>query len=335
MQILVVGGAGYIGSQMVKRLVRDGHQVLVLDNLSIGHREAARFGELVVGDLADLELLESVFARHEFAAVMHFGAFSQAAESVRDPAAYYRNNVAHTLNLLDAMCAYGVDHLVFSSTAAVFGEPTYIPIDEAHSLHPINPYGRSKRMVEEILADYQRAYGLHWAALRYFNAAGADPEGDLGEQHEPETHLIPIVLQVASGRRSELQVFGDDYDTPDGTCIRDYVHVTDLCDAHALALDYLCSGRPSRAWNLGTEAGFSVREVVDAARRVTGREIPVRMMPRRPGDAARLVADSTAARRDLGWRPRFTDLEIIITHAWRWECRMRGETPLATESAER
>ena len=250
MQILVVGGAGYIGSQMVKRLVRDGHKVLVLDNLGTGHREAARFGDLVVGDLADRELLESVFAHHEFAAVMHFGAFSQVAESVRDPGAYYRNNVAYTLNLLDAMRLHRVDLLVFSSTAAVFGEPTYIPIDESHPLRPINPYGRSKCIVEEILADYEQAYRLHWTALRYFNAAGADPEGELGEQHEPETHLIPIVLQVASGRRSELQVFGDDYDTPDGTCIRDYVHVTDLCDAHALALDYLCSGWPSQAWSL-------------------------------------------------------------------------------------
>ncbi|WP_226825018.1 UDP-glucose 4-epimerase GalE [Acidithiobacillus ferriphilus] len=330
MRILVVGGAGYIGSHMVKRLARDGHEVVVLDNLSTGHREAARFGEMVEGDLGDSALLDRLLGQRPFAAVMHFGAYSQVGESSQEPAAYYRNNAAYTLNLLDAMRAHAVHLLVFSSTAAVFGEPTYIPIDESHPLHPLNPYGRSKRMVEEILADYEQAYGLHWAALRYFNAAGADPEGDLGEQHEPETHLIPIVLQVASGRRSELQVFGDDYDTPDGTCIRDYVHVTDLCDAHALALDYLCSGRPSRAWNLGTEAGFSVREVVDAARRVTGREIPLRMMPRRPGDPARLVADSAAARRDLGWRPQFPDLETMISHAWRWECRIRdGDLPLA------
>ncbi len=327
MRILVVGGAEYIGSHMVKRLAQDGHEVVVLDDLSTGHREAARFGELVEGDLADSALLDRFLGQRPFAAVMHFGAYSQVGESSQEPAAYYRNNVAHTLNLLDAMRAHGVDRLVFSSTAAVFGEPMYIPIDEAHPLRAINPYGRSKRMVEEILADYQLAYGLHWAALRYFNAAGADPEGELGEQHEPETHLIPIVLQVASGRRSELQVFGDDYDTPDGTCIRDYVHVTDLCDAHALALDYLCSGRPSRAWNLGTEVGYSVREVINTARRVTGREILVRIMPRRPGDPARLVADSAAAGRDLGWSPRFADLEIMITHAWRWECRMRdGDT---------
>jgi UDP-glucose 4-epimerase len=330
MRILVVGGAGFIGSHMVKRLARNGHEVVVLDDLSTGRREAARFGELVEGGLADSALLDRLLGQRPFAAVMHFGAHSQVGESSQEPAIYYRNNVAHTLNLLDAMRARGVDLLVFSSSAAVFGEPTYIPIDEAHPLRPLNPYGRSKCMVEEILADYERAYGLHWAALRYFNAAGADPEGELGEQHEPETHLIPIVLQVASGRRSELLIFGDDYDTPDGTCVRDYVHVTDLCDAHALALDYLCSGRPSRAWNLGTEAGFSVREVIDAARRVTGREIPVRVMPRRPGDPARLVADSAAARRDLGWRPQFPDLETMISHAWRWECRIRGgDFPLA------
>ncbi len=336
MRILVVGGAGYIGSHMVKRLAQDGHEVVVLDDLSTGHREAARFGEMVEGDLGDSALLDRLLGQRRFAAVMHFGAYSQVGESLRRPAAYYRNNVLHTLNLLDAMRAHGVERLVFASTAAIFGEPVYIPMDETHPLLPINPYGRSKRMVEEMLADYEQAYGLQWAALRYFNAAGADPEGDLGEWHDPETHLIPIILQVASGRRPEVQVFGDDYDTPDGTCIRDYVHVTDLCDAHARAMDYLRSGRPGRAWNLGNGAGFSVREVIDTARRVTGREIPLRVMPRRPGDPARLVADSAAARQELGWRPRFADLETIITHAWRWEWRMRGGgSPLATELSER
>ncbi len=323
MQILVVGGAGYIGSHMVKRLVQDGHQVVVLDNLSTGHEEAARFGELVVGDLADRELLEQVFAHHAFAAVMHFGAYSQVAESIRDPAGYYRNNVANTLNLLDAMRGVGVDILVFSSTAAVYGEHRSDPLLEDHPVRPINPYGRSKRMVEEVLADYAAAYGLRAVALRYFNAAGADPEGELGECHDPETHLIPLLLRAAAGG-NEVTIFGTDYPTPDGTCIRDYVHVWDLCTAHALALEYLMQGGNARgfsAFNLGNGQGFSVNEVVQSVERVTGLPVPLRYGARRPGDAAYLVADAHLAKDILGWLPQYANLDTIVCHAWIWEQR--------------
>jgi UDP-glucose 4-epimerase len=323
MQILVVGGAGYIGSHMAKWLVNNGHEVVVLDNLSTGHATAARYGRFVTGDLADRAGLESLFARHTFAAVMHFGAFSQVAESMADPARYYANNVANTLNLLEVMHAHDAPVLVFSSTAAVYGDPETVSLREDHPLRPINPYGRSKRMVEEILEDYGKAYGLRWAALRYFNAAGADPDGELGEQHDPETHLIPIILQVAAGKRSELALYGDDYDTPDGTCIRDYVHVLDLCAAHVRAMEHLLAGGVSRAWNLGNGSGFSVAEVLSVARSVTGKEIPARVMPRRPGDPARLAADSAAARQLLGWETQFAELETIIHHAWHWECSRR------------
>jgi UDP-glucose 4-epimerase len=322
MKLLVVGGAGYIGSHMAKWLVRKNHQVVVLDNLSTGFRDAVLYGRLVVGDLGDSSLLDALFAESAFDAVLHFGAFSQVSESLRFPALYYRNNVAHSINLLDAMVKYGVRYCIFSSTAAVFGDAQRMPIDECHPLLPINPYGRSKRMVEEILTDYEDAYGLRWAALRYFNAAGADPEGELGERHIPETHLVPIVLQAASGRREIVQIFGDDYDTPDGTCVRDYIHVHDLCSAHALALSYLVEGGSSRAWNLGNGKGFSVKEIIEAARMVSGRNIPIQVSNRRLGDPAILVADSSQAWQQLGWRPQFADLETIIAHAWDWELKM-------------
>lgn len=318
--ILVVGGAGYIGSHMVKQLCRSGAKVVALDNLSTGHRDAVSpHAELVVGSASDGRLLTELFSRYRFDAVMHFASFIQVGESVLDPAKYYSNNVAATLTLLDAMRAAGVLRFIFSSTAAVYGEPVYVPIDEAHPKNPINPYGRSKWMVEQVLDDYDRAYGLKAVCLRYFNAAGADPEGELGERHQPETHLIPLVLQAASRRREAIAVFGTDYDTPDGTCIRDYVHVTDLCDAHALALEYLLAGGESARFNLGNGQGFSVQEVIDTASRVTGKKIPVRYEARRPGDPARLVADSRKAKEVLGWQPKRTELEAILTDAWTWE----------------
>lgn len=319
--ILVVGGAGYIGSHMVKHLDRLGCQVVTLDNLSGGHRDAVLAGGFVEGDIADRVLLDQLFAGRKFDAVMHFASYIQVGESMREPGKYYRNNFSNTLNLLDAMCASGVKSFIFSSTAAIFGEPAYTPIDEAHPKNPINPYGRTKLMVEQALADYDRAYGIKSVSLRYFNAAGADPDGELGERHEPETHLIPLVLQAASGRRPHISVFGRDYDTPDGTCIRDYIHVTDLCEAHWLAVQSLLDGSGSQAYNLGNGSGFSVQEVIDAAQRVTGRKIPVVDAPRREGDPARLVADATLAREALGWVPRYADLETIIRHAWAWETR--------------
>jgi UDP-glucose 4-epimerase len=321
MHVLVVGGAGYIGSHMVKLLCQRGCNVTVMDNLSAGYRDAVLDGRFVLGDLGELDVLEELFQTNRFDGVMHFASHIQVGESVREPAKYYRNNVFKAQHLLDAMVSYRVNHFIFSSTAAIFGEPVRIPIDEDHPKNPINPYGRGKWMVEQMLEDYHKAYGLNAICLRYFNAAGADPEGQLGERHEPETHLIPLVLQAASGRRPHVTVFGTDYDTPDGTCIRDYVHVTDLCAAHWLALQKLCDGGEPAAYNLGNGNGFSVREVIDTARTVTGRDFPVVYGERRPGDPARLVADSRRARAELDWKPCYADLATIIRHAWRWEAR--------------
>jgi UDP-glucose 4-epimerase len=321
LSVLVVGGAGYIGSHMVKHLLRQGCDVVTYDNLSTGYRDAVLGGQFVLGDLADQAALETLFSTHRFDGVLHFASFIQVGESVREPAKYYENNVTNTLNLLNAMVKHGVRHFIFSSTAAVYGEPQYVPIDEAHPKQPINPYGKTKWMVEQILEDYDRAYGLKSIALRYFNAAGADPEGELGERHEPETHLIPLVLQAASGRRPHISVFGRDYDTPDGTCIRDYIHVTDLAEAHWLALQKLLAGANSAAYNLGNGNGFSVQEVIDAAQKVTAREIAVNDSPRREGDPARLVANSQAARNALNWQPARHDLVTIIQDAWRFESR--------------
>jgi UDP-glucose 4-epimerase len=320
LRVLVVGGAGYIGSHMVKRLGQVGCQVTTLDDLSSGHRDAVLNGDFVQGSIADADLLDRLLGRG-FDAVMHFASFIQVGESVQQPAKYYQNNVVNTLNLLEAMRAHGIHKFIFSSTAATFGEPQYTPIDERHPQQPINPYGRSKRMIEEVLADYDAAYGLKSVCLRYFNAAGADPEGQLGERHEPETHLIPLVLQAASGRRPHISVFGRDYETPDGTCIRDYVHIADLCEAHWLALQSLMNGAPSQAYNLGNGHGFSVQEVIDTAEAVTGRKIAVVNAPRREGDPARLVADATLARQQLGWKPQYADLATIVEHAWKWETR--------------
>jgi UDP-glucose 4-epimerase len=319
MKVLVIGGAGYIGSHMVKMLLSSGHKVMTLDNLSSGHRDAVVGGEFIQGDIADTACLDRIFTTFKPDAVMHFASFIQVGESVRKPDIYYRNNVTNTLNLLDAMLKYNVKKFIFSSTAAVFGEPDYVPIDEIHPNRPLNPYGRSKWIIEQVLADYDKAFDFRSVCLRYFNAAGADPEGQLGERHDPETHLIPLILQAASGRRENIHVFGRDYDTPDGTCIRDYIHIVDLCSAHLAALDYLCQDGQSDRFNLGNGAGFSVQQVIDAVEQVSGRKVTVINGPRREGDPARLVADSKRAKLTLNWEPKFTDLETIVAHAWQWE----------------
>ena len=321
MKVLVVGGAGYIGSHMVLALHQAGHEVVTLDNLSTGHRDAVLAGEWVLGDLADPVALEALFSGRRFEAVLHFASSIQVGESVRQPLLYYQNNVANTLNLLQAMVRHGVRRLIFSSTAALFGNPVRSRIDETHPRQPINPYGRSKWMVEQVLADADQAHGLRSICLRYFNAAGADPLARVGERHEPETHLIPLVLQAASGRRSDISVHGTDYDTPDGTCIRDYIHVADLAEAHLLALETLARKDSSDAFNLGNGNGYSVKQVIDSVRRVTGRDVTVRHGPRREGDPAVLVADSARAQALLGWHPRHADLDTIVDHAWRWEQR--------------
>lgn len=332
MNILVVGGAGYIGSHMVWYLRQHGAQVTVLDDLSSGHRDAVLDADFVQGSLADAGLLDKLFAGKAFDAVMHFASFIQVGESVREPAKYYRNNVANTLNLLEAMHGHGVKRFVFSSTAAVYGNPAYVPIDEAHALEPINPYGRSKMMIEQVLADYAQAYGLQSVCLRYFNAAGAHPEGLLGERHDPETHLIPLVLQAASGRRDHITVYGRDYDTPDGTCIRDYIHIMDLAQAHWQALRYLQDGGASAAFNLGNGQGFSVQHVIDVARQITGQKIALQEGPRRAGDPPRLVADASRAREVLGWKPHYADLQTIVSHAWAWEQKTRAASAGAGRS---
>lgn len=319
MNVLVVGGAGYIGSHMVKLLLSEEHSVTVLDNFSTGFRDAVVGGELVEGDLSDQAALSALFAARRFDAVMHFASFISVGESVTRPDLYYANNLVNTFNLLQAMREAGCPPFVFSSTAAVYGTPVTIPIPEDHPTQPINPYGHSKRMVEQMLADYGHAFGQRSVCLRYFNAAGADPSGELGERHNPETHLIPLVLQAASGRRPSISVYGRDYATPDGTCVRDYVHVSDLVSAHANALDYLMDGGVSAAFNLGNGNGFSVQEVIDTVQRVTGRVIPAHDAPRREGDPPRLVANSRLARQVLGWQPKYADLETIVEHAWKWE----------------
>lgn len=316
--ILVTGGAGYIGSHAVKELMKAGYEVVVLDDLSSGHREFVLTPHFVHGDIRDRAILEKAFHAYPITAVMHFAALTSVPESVEDPARYYAVNLVGTWNVLEAMRAHGAKLFVFSSSAAVYGEPQRIPIPEDHPTRPKSPYGRTKLMVEEILSDYAWAYGLRYVSLRYFNAAGSDPEGEIGEWHEPERHLIPIVLEVALEKRPYLEIFGTDYETPDGTGVRDYIHVTDLAWAHVLALKHLEAGGESRVYNLGIGRGYSVREVVEICRRVTGREIPVREAPRRPGDPAILVADPSRAMRELGWQPRFTELEPIVETAWRW-----------------
>ena len=320
-RILVTGGAGYIGSHTVKLLLQRGHSPVVFDNLSYGYRHAVLGGDLVEGTLHDTAHLEATLRTYQIDAVIHFAALAYVGESVRDPLSYYHNNVAGTVSLLRAMQAVGVRHLVFSSTCATYGIPQHTYLTEHHPQHPINPYGESKLFIEHILQACTTAYGLRWISLRYFNAAGADPDGELGENHDPETHLIPLVLAVANGRFPVLSIFGTDYDTPDGTCIRDYIHVTDLADAHLLALQALDTERANTAYNLGTGFGYSVRQVIDAAARLTGRPVPSTIVPRRAGDPPRLVAAADKARQILGWTPHFSDLDTIIATAWRWECR--------------
>jgi UDP-glucose 4-epimerase len=326
-KILVVGGAGYIGSHMVRLLLSQGEEVVVLDDLSSGHRDAVLPDALFVqGNTGDSALLDRLFHRHQFDAVTYFASFIQVTESVHQPGRYYDNNVCNTVNFLNAMAKHRIGCFVFSSTAAVFGNPQYVPIDEKHPQIPINPYGRSKWMIEQLLADYERAYGMRYVCLRYFNAAGADPDGVLGERHEPETHLIPLALRVATGRLHRFTLFGDDYDTPDGTCIRDYVHVSDLCAAHMLAIRHLRDGKPSDMFNLGNGNGYSVREVLNAVEKVTQTRLRVQPAPRRKGDPASLVADASKARRILGWHPEYPDINDVIAHAYHWETAQEEKT---------
>lgn len=317
MNILVVGGAGYIGSHACRILEKAGHTVWVYDNLSRGHRAAALPGRLIEGDVADGARIRQALTENKIDAVMHFAAFALVGESVAEPAMYYRNNVIAALELLDAMKDCGVKRLVFSSTTATYGEPDIIPIAETTRQEPINPYGFTKLVIERAMADYAHAYGLGYAALRYFNAAGASPDGAIGEDHDPESHIIPIVLQVALGQRPHVTVFGNDYPTADGTCIRDYIHVDDLGDAHLRALDRLEEGK-GICVNLGTGKGYSVRQVIDACRKVTGHAIPEVMGTRRPGDPPELIADASLAKQLLEWTPKYNDIESIVQTAWNW-----------------
>ncbi|GJM08945.1 MAG: UDP-glucose 4-epimerase GalE [Lysobacteraceae bacterium] len=317
-RILVTGGAGYIGSHACKALQTAGYEPVVFDNLIYGHPWAVKWGPLIRGDLADPQQIEAALDEVKPAAVMHFAAYAYVGESVTNPAKYYRNNVVGSLNLLDAMRNRSIESLVFSSTCASYGIPRVTPIDESHPQNPINPYGRSKLMIEQAMADYSAAYGLRCVALRYFNAAGADPEAEIGEDHSPETHLIPLVLMAAAGIRDSITVFGRDYDTDDGTCVRDYVHVSDLAQAHVLALQALDQGAESAVYNLGNGTGFSVQQVIDACQRVTGRPIKVVDGPRRAGDPPRLVGDASKIINDLGWSPRYADLDTIVETAWNW-----------------
>jgi UDP-glucose-4-epimerase GalE len=319
--ILVTGGAGYVGSHACKSLASAGYQPVAYDSLIRGHREAVRWGPLIEADLADARQLADTLKRFDVAAVLHFAAFAYVGESTEQPGLYFRNNVANTLTLLEAMRTSAVRHIVFSSTCATYGVPERVPIAESAPQRPVNPYGESKLMVERMLHWYGSAHGFTHVALRYFNAAGADPQAEIGEEHEPETHLIPLVLQAAMGRRAQVDVLGTDYPTPDGTAVRDYIHVQDLAEAHVKALNLLLKGGLSIAANLGTGLGHSVREVIAAAERVTGRRVPRREAARRPGDPPVLVADPARARALLGWRPKLSDLDTIIKTAWIWHNR--------------
>ena len=330
--VLVTGGAGYIGSHACKALAAAGHRPIAFDNLVYGHRWAVRWGPFVEGDLADGELLRRVLREHEIDAVMHFAAYAYVGESMADPGKYFRNNVTNTVNLLDAMVAADVGSLVFSSTCATYGVPERVPIAEDHPQRPINPYGESKLFIERALHWYGEAHGIRAYALRYFNAAGADPDGEIGEDHDPETHLIPLVIQTALGQRPEVKIFGSDYDTPDGSAVRDYIHVTDLAEAHVQAIERLLQGSESRFLNLGTGTGHSVREVVAAVERVSGLTVNAKAAPRRAGDPPTLVAAPGAAGELLGWQPRYSELDNIVATALRWHQR-QGEGASAPRSA--
>jgi len=324
LKILITGGAGYIGSHVLKALSKKGnYHVLTIDNLSSGHKEAVIYGDLAVVDLENEEAIKDIFKSFKPDAVIHFAAFIEVAESVVNPAKYYKNNTLNTLNLLQTMVEYKVDKFIFSSTAAVYGTPVETPIPETHPINPINPYGQSKAFVEKILQDFSKAYDFNYVSLRYFNAAGADPKGRIGESHNPETHLIPLILKTAKGERDSIKIFGTDYPTPDGTCIRDYIHVDDLAEAHILALEYLLNGGNSDVFNCGYGHGYSVKEVVNTAKKVTGIDFKVEETDKRPGDPAILVADSTKLKQKLNWKPKFDDLEYIIKTAWNWEINKR------------
>lgn len=317
--ILVVGGAGYIGSHTVKYLLQNDYDVVVLDNLVYGHREAVLTDKFEHVDLNDKSAVDEVFKKYNIDAVIHFAAYTYVGESVSEPSKYYWNNVVNTLNLLDCMRENNVNKIVFSSTCATYGNPEYMPLDELHQQKPINPYGKTKFMMEQIMADYERAYGLKYVALRYFNAAGCDKDGELGESHNPETHIIPLVLKAIKGERDCFTVFGTDYDTPDGTCIRDYIHVEDLADAHKRAVEKLLNGGNSDCINLGTGIGNSVKEIIVAAEKVTGQKVPVKYGDRRAGDPSKLYANNTKAKEVLGWNPQYTNVEDIVRTAWNWE----------------
>ncbi len=323
MKVLITGGAGYIGSHVIKALGELGYEVLVVDNLIKGHKEAVLFGKLEVLDIGDKDSMTEVLEQFKPDAVMHFAAFIEVGESVKNPRKYYENNTVKTLSLLDAMLECDVKNFIFSSTAAVYGNSEKVPIPETETVKPINPYGQSKACVEKILSDYSKAYGLKFVSLRYFNAAGADPEGRIGESHNPETHLIPLILKTAKGERESIKIFGTDYPTPDGTCIRDYIHVDDLAEAHILALKYLLDGGKSEVFNCGYGYGYSVKEVIETAKRVTGVDFKVEEADRRPGDPAILVADSSKLKSKLGWEPKFDNLEYIVKTAWNWELNRR------------
>ncbi|WP_068779845.1 UDP-glucose 4-epimerase GalE [Paenibacillus sp. GM2] len=318
MAILVTGGAGYIGSHTVAELLEQGKEVVVIDNLQTGHKDALLGGKLYEGDLRDKELLKRLFAENEIEAVIHFAANSLVGESMKDPVKYFDNNVYGTLCLLEAMDKANVRKIVFSSTAATYGEPEKVPIEESDPTHPTNVYGETKLTMERMMAWFDQVLGIKYVALRYFNAAGAHASGKIGEDHDPETHLVPLILQAALGQRDSIKIFGDDYNTPDGTCIRDYIHVSDLADAHLRAVEYLLGGGDSDVFNLGSGQGFSVKEMIEAVREVTGRDFPVQVTPRRDGDPAVLVASSDKARSVLGWKPLRDNLQDIIGSAWEW-----------------
>ena len=319
--ILIVGGAGYIGSHANKELTKRGYETLILDNLIYGHETSVKWGTFIKGDLGDTSQLRQIFTSYKIEAVMHFAAFAYVGESVTDPQKYYQNNVVNTLNLLNVMLEFGIKKFIFSSTCATYGNPIEVPITERHPQNPINPYGQSKLMVEKILEDYSNAYSLSYVALRYFNAAGADVETEIGEDHNPETHLIPLVLDVAIGKRESISVFGSDYDTNDGTAVRDYIHVTDLSDAHILALKYLEQDNPSDIFNLGNGQGYSVQEVIDTVKEVTQKEITTVYAPRREGDPAILIGCADKAVDILGWEPQYPELKQIIETAWLWHLK--------------
>lgn len=325
MNVLVTGGAGYIGSHACKALARAGYTPISYDNFAYGHHWAVRWGPLETGDISDRERLDIVFEKYQPHAVMHFASYTNVGESVRNPQKYYRNNVVGTLTLLEAMHVHGVDKVIFSSTCATYGIPRSMTIAEDHPQKPINPYGVSKLMIEQIMHDFDRAYGLRSICLRYFNAAGADIDGEIGEVHDPETHLIPLLLDVAVGMRPAITVFGNDYETRDGTCIRDYIHVTDLANAHVLALQSLEAGSRSTAYNLANGRGFSVTEVIGTVEAVTKKRVPTIIGTRRRGDPAQLVGDATKAKTELGWFPEYQSLNTIIETAWRWHSKWKTE----------